>query len=75
MQAIAKIKGSEIIYSAKDIPLFHTLNDSVLTRYKMYVWLKDINTEMAKSKITFDDWMKGIPDSLLETAYELARHL
>lgn len=72
VEAIAKIKGSEILYSAKDIPLFHTLNDSILTRYKMYVWLKDINTEMAQSKITFDDWIQNIPDSLLETAYDLA---
>jgi hypothetical protein len=72
VKAVAKIKGSEIIYSAKDIPLFHTLNDSTLTRYKMYVWLKDINTDMAKSRITFDEWMKTIPDSLLQTAYDLA---
>jgi hypothetical protein len=72
VQAISKVKGSEILYSAKDIPLFHTLNDSALTRYKMYVWLKDINPEMAQSKITFDEWMKSIPESLLQTAYDLA---
>ena len=72
VKAVASIKGSEILYSAKDIPLFHTLNDSTLTRYKMYVWLKDINNEMAKSRVTFDEWMKTIPDSLLQTAYDLA---
>ena len=72
VQAVSKVKGSEILYSAKDIPLFHTLNDSMLTRYKMYVWLKDVNTKMAQSKITFDDWMKTIPDSLLQTAHDLS---
>jgi len=72
VQAISKVKGSEMLYSAKDIPLFHTLNDSYLTRYKMYVWLKDINEEMAQSKITFDDWKDSIPDSLLQTAFDLA---
>lgn len=72
VQAISKIKGSEILYSAKDIPLFHTLNDSILTRYKMYVWLKDIDPIMTQEKITFDDWMLTIPDSLLQTAYDLA---
>ena len=72
VQAASKVKGAEIIYSAKDIPLFHTLNDSTLTRYKMYVWLKDVNTKMAQSKITFDDWMKTIPDSLLQTAHDLS---
>jgi hypothetical protein len=72
VQAVSKVKGSEILYSAKDIPLFHTLNDSMLTRYKMYVWLKDINEEMAHSKITFDEWKDSIPDSLLQTAFDLA---
>lgn len=72
IQALSKVKGSELLYSAKDIPLFHTLNDSMLTRYKMYVWLKDINEEMAQSKITFDDWKDTIPDSLLNTSFDLA---
>ncbi|MGK0253817.1 MAG: hypothetical protein ACI9OE_001295 [Mariniflexile sp.] len=72
VQTISKVKGSEILYSAKDIPLFHTLNDSMLSRYKMYVWLKDINEEMAHSKITFDEWKDSIPDSLLQTAFDLS---
>lgn len=72
VRAASQVKGAEIIYSCKDIPLFHTLNDTTLTRYKMYVWLKDINSEMAQSKITFDEWMKTIPDSLLQTAHDLS---
>ena len=71
VSALKKIKNAEFIYSSKDIPLFHTLTDSLLTRYKMYVWLKDLNTEMAKSKISFDDWMQTIPESLLNSAFEL----
>ncbi|WP_242085610.1 hypothetical protein [Aestuariivivens sediminis] len=69
---LIKLKNCEIIYSAKDIPFFHTLNDSNLSRYKMYVWLKDLNTDMAKSKITFDEWVKNIPESLLQSAYNLS---
>ncbi len=68
---LSRIKNSNFIWSGKDISLFHTLTDSYLTRYKMYVWLKDLNTEMAKSKISFDDWMKTIPDSLLNSAFQL----
>ncbi|RED50161.1 hypothetical protein [Seonamhaeicola aphaedonensis] len=71
VQVLSKLKGAEIFYSAKDIPLFHTLNDSLLTRYKMYVWLKDLNIDMAKSQISFDEWMKTIPNSLLESAFAL----
>lgn len=69
---LTKIKKAEIIWSGKDISLLRTLKDSYLTRYKMYVWLKDLNTEMAKSKISFDDWVKTIPKSLLESAFELS---
>jgi len=75
---LTKIKNAEIIWSGKDISLFRSLTDSHLTRYKMYVWLKDLNVEMAKSKITFDDWMKTIPDSLLQSAIDLGniyRHI
>jgi hypothetical protein len=69
---LTKIKNVEFIWSGKDIALFHTLTDSFLSRYKMYVWLKDLNVEMAKSKITFDEWLKLIPDSLLKSAYKLS---
>lgn len=68
---LTKMKNAEMIWSGKDISLFRSLTDSYLTRYKMYVWLKDLNVEMAKSKISFDDWMKTIPDSLLQSAIDL----
>ncbi|MFC4723386.1 hypothetical protein ACFO5O_13710 [Geojedonia litorea] len=69
---LTKIKDAEIIWSGKDISLFRTLTDSHLTRYKMYVWLKDLDIEMAKSKITFDQWVKTIPTSLLQSAFDLS---
>ena len=68
---LTKMKNAEMIWSGKDISLFRSLYDSHLTRYKMYVWLKDLNVEMAKSKISFDDWMATIPDSLLQSAIDL----
>ena len=68
---LTQLKSASIIYSAKDIPLFHTLKDSFLSRYKIYVWLKDVDTNMTKSKVSFDDFIKTIPGSLLENAYKL----
>ncbi|TYA84163.1 hypothetical protein [Seonamhaeicola marinus] len=68
---LTKLRSTEFIWSGKDISLFHTLTDSYLTRYKMYVWLKDLNEEMALSKITFDEWMQTIPKSLLDSAFAL----
>ncbi len=68
---LTKLKGASIIYSAKDIPLFHTLKDSFLSRYKIYVWLKDVDPDMIKNKVTFDNFIKSMPDSLLESAFKL----
>ncbi|WJJ96225.1 hypothetical protein [Algibacter luteus] len=70
---LTKLKSATIIYSAKDIPLFHTLKDSYLSRYKMYVWLKDVDPEMTRNKISFDHFIKNIPDSLLENAFKLGQ--
>lgn len=68
---LTKLKSASIIYSAKDIPLFHTLKDSFLSRYKIYVWLKDVDPEMTRSKLTFDDFIKDIPETLLDNAFKL----
>ncbi|MDX5583947.1 MAG: hypothetical protein QNK20_03305 [Aureibaculum sp.] len=68
---LTKLKSASIIYSAKDIPLFYTLKDSFITRYKIYVWLKIADREMTKNKISFDEFLKNMPSSLLEKAFEL----
>ena len=68
---LTKLKSASIVYSAKDIPLFHTLKDSYLSRYKIYVWLKDVDTNMTKEKVSFDTFIKIIPDTLLNSAFKL----
>lgn len=68
---LTKLKSAAVIYSSKDIPLFYTLKDNYLTRYKMYVWLKDVNIDMSKNKISFDDFINTLPDSLLQSAITL----
>ncbi len=70
---LTKLKNASIVYSAKDIPLFHTLKDSYLSRYKIYVWLKDVDMNFTKDKTSFDDYIKRIPESLLEAAFDLGR--
>jgi hypothetical protein len=68
---LTKLKSASILYSAKDIPLFYTLKDSFITRYKIYVWLKLTDKEMTKNKVSFDDFINTIPTSLLEKAFQL----
>lgn len=35
--------GMTIYYSAKDIPFFYTLSDTLLSRFKIYVWMNLLN--------------------------------
>lgn len=69
---LIKLKSASIIYSAKDIPLFYTLTDSHITRYKMYVWLKFLNEDGSMDRLTFEEFLKIIPPSLLDSAFKLA---
>lgn len=68
---LTKIKGATIVYSAKDIPIFPVLIDSYLARFKLYVWLKDVDTSLMTNKFTFEDFLKNAPNSLLEKAFNL----
>ena len=36
-------KETEVYYSAKDIPFFYTISDSVLSRFKLFVWMNLLN--------------------------------
>ncbi|WP_353779870.1 hypothetical protein [Winogradskyella sp. 3972H.M.0a.05] len=40
LKGLVQQKDSSVIYSAKDLPLFYTIGDDILSRFKMYVWLK-----------------------------------
>jgi hypothetical protein len=68
---LTKIKNATIIYSAKDIPIFPVLKDSYFARYKLYVWLKDVDIDLMTSKYSFEDFLKNAPDSLLKSAFNL----
>lgn len=37
--------GITIYYSAKDIPFFYTLSDTLLSRFKIYVWMNLLNAK------------------------------
>ena len=45
LSALLHAQESQLIYSAKDIPIFYALTGDMMTRFKLYVWLKllDIN--------------------------------
>ncbi|MBW7676053.1 helix-turn-helix domain-containing protein [Chryseobacterium chendengshani] len=36
---------SKVYYSAKDIPFFYTISDTILSRFKFYVWMNLLNED------------------------------
>lgn len=55
--------GMTIYYSAKDIPFFYTLSDTLLSRFKIYVWMNLLNAKQVF--IPFVEFSP--PDSELDT--------
>ena len=42
----------EMIYSAKDLPIFYTSDDDLLSKFKMYVWLKIMDPKFIDTRFT-----------------------
>ncbi|WP_452219541.1 hypothetical protein [Lacinutrix salivirga] len=64
---LLKQKGSSILYSAKDIPLFYNLNGDTLSQFKYYVWLKLLNPKLATQ--SFNSF--AVHSSLIEAGKKL----
>lgn len=47
LKVFENLPGSEmtVYYSAKDIPFFYTLSDTLLSRFKVYVWMNLLNAK------------------------------
>ncbi|WP_299338490.1 hypothetical protein [uncultured Psychroserpens sp.] len=60
-------QASRILYSAKDIPLFYTIGDDILSRFKTYVWLKLLDNSFNTK--TFEQFSPGV--GLIEAAKNL----
>ena len=73
IEPLTKLKSASIIYSAKDIPIFYTLTNSILTKYKFYVWLKFLSEDGSMERMTFEAFLEIIPASLLNSALELSQ--
>lgn len=72
IRPLISMKSASITYSAKDIPIFYTLSDTFITKYKCYVWLKFLNEDGSMAKVSFEDFLKTVPPSLINAANEVA---
>lgn len=57
LDPLTKIEKAEMIWSGKDISLFKILTKPYLAKYKMYIWLKEVDLKLINSNISFDEWI------------------
>lgn len=67
--ALSQVEKATLYYSAKDIPLFYTLDGSLLSRFKIYVWLRLLSD--TQEDIAFESYQ--IPLSTITAAQELGQ--
>lgn len=48
-----KREGAHISYCANDLPIFYFLNDSKLSKFKIYAWLNLLDTNFSADKLPF----------------------
>jgi len=64
------LKGSKtnIFYSANDIPIFYFLNNTVLSKFKSYVWLNLFDSKFSNTKKPYKDFIqtKGLSQACLK---------
>ena len=62
---------AKVYYSAKDIPFFYTISDSVLSKFKFYVWMNLLNQDKFLTKFKdFDFKYYSESNKALEELYE-----
>lgn len=59
--------GAKMYYSAKDVPLFYTIGGTLLSKFKLYVWLNLLSG--TQNQDTFENFTVG--QSLLEHSQKL----
>lgn len=62
--------GMTIYYSAKDIPFFYTLSDTLLSRFKIYVWMNLLN-----AKQVFIPFLEFSPPNFEPNTKELKKNM
>lgn len=55
IEQLTTTKKATLYYSAKDIPLFYFMDETILSKFKAYVWLKLLNPE--SSEIAFENFV------------------
>ncbi|SDJ36590.1 helix-turn-helix domain-containing protein [Chryseobacterium jejuense] len=65
------VTNSKVYYSAKDIPFFYTISDSILSRFKFYVWMNLLNQDKFLSPFQdFNMQYHSVKNEMLRNLYD-----
>lgn len=70
LQKVKSTKNVEFIYGAKDIPLFYLMKFENLRKFKIYTWLKLMDTDFFSQRIRFESF--SIPEKIKQKAVLLS---
>ncbi len=71
LKVLKNNKSSSILYCAKDLPIYYTLKNDLLSKFKIYVWLYILNNNSENKYISFEKFT--IPSSLLIAAHNAGK--
>lgn len=69
LEQLVSNKNVILYYSAKDIPLFYFMDNTIISKFKAYVWLKLLNPN--QSEVTFENFV--IDESFMEFTQKLKK--
>jgi hypothetical protein len=69
LEQLVSNKNVILYYSAKDIPLFYFMDNTIISKFKAYVWLKLLNPN--QSEVTFENFV--IDESFMEYTQKLKK--
>jgi hypothetical protein len=69
IEKLTKSPDSVLYYSAKDIPLFYFMDNSLLSKFKIFVWLKLLNSD--NYNLSFENFV--LTESFMEHSLKLKK--
>ena len=69
IEQLTTISKPTLYYSAKDIPLFYFMDNTIISKFKAYVWLTLLNSEQIK--VSFENFV--VDESFMEHTQKLKK--
>ncbi|MXS72550.1 hypothetical protein GSF70_15145 [Flavobacteriaceae bacterium W22] len=71
LQTVKTIPDVEFIYAAKDIPLFYFMKFDNLQKFKIYTWLKLMDSDFFSNRVSFEEFK--VPEEIKQKGLLLSQ--